>query len=232
MQAIVRAAGRAGNVSEQMMLTNCSVSGPVQRRSKARRAYQIKGGVADRSGAGRDCRYVRQSNISSSLCHYIAINHLPALFADKSKFQDEQPQAASAAPPAPAASATAADRDLNNAISFHIQKQHASSGVLLRKTVPANNSCLFTRLAGVRQRDANAVVCCSVHYCLTGVEEPKIGSKLRQIIADTVAADPNFYSNGYLERPNREYCTWILNEDHWGGAIELSILANHFQVLW
>lgn len=33
----------------------------------------------------------------------------------------------------------------------------------------------------------------------------------------------------YLGKPNREYCTWILNEEHWGGAIELAILSKHFK---
>ncbi|MCD7470298.1 OTU protein [Datura stramonium] len=29
-------------------------------------------------------------------------------------------------------------------------------------------------------------------------------------------------------QPNKEYCDWILNPEKWGGAIELSILADHY----
>ncbi|OQR76037.1 ubiquitin thioesterase OTU1-like [Tropilaelaps mercedesae] len=87
-------------------------------------------------------------------------------------------------------------------------------GVLLRRTVPANNSCLFT----------------SIHFSLSGGEfNLRAGATLRQIIADTVAADSTTYNEAFLGKPNREYCTWILNEEHWGGAIELAILSKHFR---
>ncbi|CAG2117001.1 unnamed protein product, partial [Medioppia subpectinata] len=89
------------------------------------------------------------------------------------------------------------------------------AGVLMRRVVPANNSCLFT----------------SVYFALSGGEfNDTIGSALRQIIADTVAADPFAYNEALLGKPNREYCTWILNEEHWGGAIELSILSKYYGI--
>lgn len=88
-------------------------------------------------------------------------------------------------------------------------------GVLLRRTVPANNSCLFA----------------SVYLLLSGGEyDSAAGVALRQVIADAVAADRSTYTEAFLGRPNREYCTWILNEDHWGGAIELSILSRHYGI--
>ncbi|XP_054167477.1 ubiquitin thioesterase OTU1-like [Oppia nitens] len=89
------------------------------------------------------------------------------------------------------------------------------AGVLLRRVVAANNSCLFI----------------SVYFALSGGEyNDTIGSALRQIIADTVAADPMTYNEAFLGKQNREYCTWILNEDHWGGAIELSILSKYYGI--
>ena len=89
------------------------------------------------------------------------------------------------------------------------------AGVLMRRVVPANNSCLFT----------------SVYFALSGGEfNDTIGPALRQIIADTVAADPFTYNEAFLGKPNREYCTWILNEEHWGGAIELSILSKYYGI--
>ena len=47
----------------------------------------------------------------------------------------------------------------------------------------------------------------------------------RKIIAETVAADPEEYSEAFLGKPNGEYCRWITDPQRWGGAIELSILA-------
>lgn len=87
-------------------------------------------------------------------------------------------------------------------------------GVLLRRPVPANNSCLFT----------------SVYFCLTNGEySDDAGPRLRQIIAETVAADRDTFNEAFLGKPNREYCTWILNEDHWGGGIELAILSQFYE---
>ena len=47
----------------------------------------------------------------------------------------------------------------------------------------------------------------------------------RALIARTVADDPETFTEAFLERPNAEYCAWILDEQKWGGAIELSILS-------
>lgn len=40
-----------------------------------------------------------------------------------------------------------------------------------------------------------------------------------------MAADPDTYTEGFLEKPNEEYCAWILDKQRWGGGIELSILS-------
>ncbi|XP_022710121.1 ubiquitin thioesterase OTU1-like [Varroa jacobsoni] len=101
--------------------------------------------------------------------------------------------------------------------SSSLEVRHDSvsrQGVLLRRPVPANNSCLFT----------------SIYFALSGGEfNLRAGANLRQIIADAVAADSITYCEAFLGKPNREYCTWILNEEHWGGAIELAILSKHFK---
>ena len=49
----------------------------------------------------------------------------------------------------------------------------------------------------------------------------------RRVIAETGAGDPEEYSEAVLGKPNDEYCRWILDPAHWGGAIELSILARY-----
>lgn len=88
-------------------------------------------------------------------------------------------------------------------------------GMLMRQTVPSDNSCLFT----------------SVNYCITGGElDHKVAPALRKIIADHVGKDETTYNDGFLGRPNSEYCTWIMNEEHWGGAIELSVLSQYYEI--
>ena len=45
-----------------------------------------------------------------------------------------------------------------------------------------------------------------------------------------VSSDQEKYSEAYLGRQNQPYCSWILTKDAWGGAIEVQILAEYFQV--
>lgn len=88
-----------------------------------------------------------------------------------------------------------------------------SKGLLQRRVVPADNSCLFT----------------AVHTLMTdGVVDVSNAGKLRQVIAKVVSTDPDTYSEAILGRPNKEYVRWIMNSDSWGGGIELAILSEHF----
>ncbi|XP_013783131.1 ubiquitin thioesterase OTU1-like [Limulus polyphemus] len=89
------------------------------------------------------------------------------------------------------------------------------SGILIRRVVPANNSCLFT----------------SVYFAISGgVYDTKVGDMLRKVIADTVSADKETYCEAFLGKSNKDYCKWILNNNSWGGAIELSILSKYYKV--
>ncbi|XP_067126642.1 ubiquitin thioesterase OTU1-like [Centruroides vittatus] len=90
-----------------------------------------------------------------------------------------------------------------------------SSGILLRYSVPPDNSCLFT----------------SVYFGVSnGKFDNSASYSLRVIIADAVAADPQTYNETYLDQSSENYCNWILKEDSWGGAIELSILSNYYGI--
>lgn len=90
----------------------------------------------------------------------------------------------------------------------------SSTGYLLRHPVPSNNSCLFI----------------SVHFCLThGVVDDQIGKSMRKIIADTVASDKQHFDDAFLGKSNADYCNWILDDNNWGGAIELSILCKFYK---
>ncbi|KVH99150.1 Ovarian tumor, otubain [Cynara cardunculus var. scolymus] len=83
-------------------------------------------------------------------------------------------------------------------------------GSIVRRVIPSDNSCLFNAVGYVMDHDK------------------KKASELRQVIAATVASDPTKYSEAFLGKPNEEYCAWILNPEKWGGAIELSILADYY----
>lgn len=90
----------------------------------------------------------------------------------------------------------------------------SSTGYLLRHPVPSNNSCLFI----------------SVHFCLThGLVDDQIGKSMRKIIAETVASDHVKYDDAFLGKSNADYCRWILDDNNWGGAIELSILCKYYE---
>ena len=51
-----------------------------------------------------------------------------------------------------------------------------------------------------------------------------------QVIASVVSSDPAKYCEAFLGRTNPAYCTWIQTRDAWGGAIEVQILSEYFQV--
>lgn len=88
------------------------------------------------------------------------------------------------------------------------------NGILLRKVVPANNSCLFT----------------SVNFVMEdGILDLNCQKSMRELIASTVKSDPIFYSEGILGKKNKDYCDWIRNPTSWGGSIECMILSKFYK---
>ncbi|XP_065862378.1 OVARIAN TUMOR DOMAIN-containing deubiquitinating enzyme 2 [Euphorbia lathyris] len=83
-------------------------------------------------------------------------------------------------------------------------------GIIVRRVIPSDNSCLFNAVGYIMDHDKNK------------------SPELRQVIAATVASDPMKYNEAFLGKPNGEYCAWILDSEKWGGAIELSILADYY----
>ncbi|KAL5978597.1 OTU protein [Asimina triloba] len=83
-------------------------------------------------------------------------------------------------------------------------------GIVVRRVIPSDNSCLFNAVGFVMDHDKQKA------------------SELRQVIAATVASDPTKYNEAFLGKLNEEYCAWILDSEKWGGAIELSILAEYY----
>ncbi|XP_016994903.2 ubiquitin thioesterase Otu1 [Drosophila takahashii] len=88
------------------------------------------------------------------------------------------------------------------------------NGILLKKVVPADNSCLFT----------------SIRFVLNGKVDNEGSEMMRHIIAQEVAADTQSYNDAVLGKSNAEYCAWIQKADSWGGAIEVSILSNYYGI--
>lgn len=100
------------------------------------------------------------------------------------------------------------DKDLQSQIT------HAG-GMLMRKVVPANNSCLFTSVDCVMNG---------------GSVDLTSAPQMRELIAGIVMSDPNTYNEAFLGKSNASYCKWIMNSESWGGAIEISILSKYYEV--
>uniref|UniRef100_A0A2S2PTC0 Ubiquitin thioesterase OTU n=1 Tax=Schizaphis graminum TaxID=13262 RepID=A0A2S2PTC0_SCHGA len=96
----------------------------------------------------------------------------------------------------------------------HITEQEVGNEVplILRKVVPADNSCLFTSLG----------------FVLGGKIDLSSGNYMREIIANAVKDNQIEFSEAVLGKPNQDYCEWIRNPNSWGGAIEVSILSNFY----
>ncbi|KAK5126250.1 hypothetical protein LTR85_010485 [Meristemomyces frigidus] len=84
-------------------------------------------------------------------------------------------------------------------------------GVMILRVMPDDNSCMFRALSSAVLGSA-----------LDGMTE------LRSVVAQTIQAKPDFYTQGMLEKEPEKYCQWIQRDDSWGGGIELSILSEHF----
>ncbi|KAI5967075.1 OTU1 [Candida theae] len=88
---------------------------------------------------------------------------------------------------------------------------------LILRNIPDDNSCLFN----------------SISYAISGYDSYNTFSppqELRKVVVDYVDKDPELYSETVLGRPRSDYCQWILKKDSWGGAIELGILADWFDI--
>lgn len=92
----------------------------------------------------------------------------------------------------------------------------SSNGILTKRIVPADNSCLFT----------------SVDFVLKDGQKIDLdsGKGLRRLIAQIVASEPDLYNQAFLGKSNLDYCSWISDNKSWGGAIEISILAKHYKI--
>lgn len=84
---------------------------------------------------------------------------------------------------------------------------------MVLRVMPDDNSCLFRALGSV---------------VLTGSLDAV--TELRSLCATTIASQPDIYTSAILDKPPAAYCQWINSPSSWGGAIELGILATHFEL--
>lgn len=88
--------------------------------------------------------------------------------------------------------------------------EHAGTFVL--RVMPDDNSCLFRAVGAAVMGDMDTMV------------------ELRSIVAGAIQGNPTEYTAAILGKNPDEYCRWIQNEESWGGAIELKVLSEYFNI--
>ncbi|KAI9707143.1 MAG: ubiquitin-specific protease otu1 [Candelina mexicana] len=86
------------------------------------------------------------------------------------------------------------------------------ASTLVLRVMPDDNSCLFRAFGSAFLGTVDSM------------------NELRSLIAQSIQAESETYSEVVLEQKPDQYCMWIQNEDAWGGGIELSILSKHFDI--
>uniref|UniRef100_A0A2H1VD09 Ubiquitin thioesterase OTU n=1 Tax=Spodoptera frugiperda TaxID=7108 RepID=A0A2H1VD09_SPOFR len=107
-------------------------------------------------------------------------------------------------PAAPSVTLSAESKPVENGVASHETLVPCRPGILMKKVVPSDNSCLFT----------------SIGFVLNGNVDTTVHTLMREIIAMEVASDLETYNEAVLGKPNADYCVWIQQPSSWGGAIE------------
>lgn len=81
---------------------------------------------------------------------------------------------------------------------------------MVHRIVPDDNSCLFSSVAIVFEQNIGKA------------------QEIRKIVADEIRGDMVAWSEAILGQPRDDYISTILKPSTWGGAIELAILAKHY----
>jgi ubiquitin thioesterase OTU1 len=93
-----------------------------------------------------------------------------------------------------------------------MQSVPCGDGYLCLRVMEDDNSCLFRAVGYAFMRNLDSMV------------------ELRTLVATAIRNNPIDYNDAILGKKSAEYIRWILKESSWGGAIELDILAKHFDV--
>ncbi|KAK9366282.1 hypothetical protein V1509DRAFT_294080 [Lipomyces kononenkoae] len=84
--------------------------------------------------------------------------------------------------------------------------------VVVLRVMDDDNSCLFRAIGYALLRNLDTM------------------HELRSLVATAILEDPIEYPDVVLGRPREEYCAWISRSNSWGGAIEIAVLAKHFDI--
>ncbi|KAK0669963.1 hypothetical protein QBC41DRAFT_355454 [Cercophora samala] len=87
----------------------------------------------------------------------------------------------------------------------------ARGGYMVLRVMPDDNSCMYTAVGGA-------------------LSIPNPSSFLRSQIAEYILTHPTEYTAAILGSPPQKYCSHLLEKDTWGGAIELSILSDLYNI--
>uniref|UniRef100_A0A6A7G4Q4 Ubiquitin thioesterase OTU n=1 Tax=Hirondellea gigas TaxID=1518452 RepID=A0A6A7G4Q4_9CRUS len=87
-------------------------------------------------------------------------------------------------------------------------------GILQKREVPSDNSCLFA----------------SMDYVLNGSISSPRTKELRREVSEGVLQEEELIPDCVMDRPRQEYSTWIMREQSWGGEIELAILSKYHKL--
>lgn len=93
-----------------------------------------------------------------------------------------------------------------------IQVKCSSFGYLRLRVMEDDNSCLFRAVGFTILKDLDSMF------------------SLRDTVRETILKNPDDYSDAILDKPRDVYMSWIMQENSWGGAIELDILAKSFGI--
>ncbi|KAI8059635.1 hypothetical protein BC940DRAFT_313230 [Gongronella butleri] len=96
----------------------------------------------------------------------------------------------------------------------HAPNVEVNGSYLVQRVMDDDNSCLFRSLGYVLKRDTSLATV----------------SEMRQVAADVIQTQPDLYPDVVLGQPRDDYVRWIQKPNSWGGAIELSIFANYYDV--
>mmetsp|Transcript_36161 Transcript_36161/g.35760 ORF Transcript_36161/g.35760 Transcript_36161/m.35760 type:complete len:317 (-) Transcript_36161:106-1056(-) len=98
------------------------------------------------------------------------------------------------------------DPNLKKVLDTQVQTPDSDGKIMIRRIIDADNSCLF-----------NSIGC-----CLLGSKQS--AKDLRRMVRDTIKSNSSEYE-AIIDKPLSEYLTWIMNDESWGGGIELYILS-------
>lgn len=103
-------------------------------------------------------------------------------------------------------------------------------GVILRRGIAPDNSCLFNAVGYLMEAGENAMQG-ALFACppfLTSLDSNT--ETLRHLCVKAIAEDPKRFDEVFLGDSVASYSAMLLDPMKWGGAIELVILAAHYKV--